>query len=221
MNALVLYHISDVQYSYTSKFFKKAIKYNLNINYEELLYYAFYVIANEEVIYENGKIKPRKIPLKLNVYEDYIDRGVFWRTLSNLLSTPNINLNVVKILFEQIKNNHENLYNMMICNIIDNKTIDFTKLDSNISSKIYSYSSDDSIRKLAQRIDIPIEILKKLMKFNDPIKDINLLNNPKSDKEIIEYIYNFTEYDYIKNKAQELLSKNKQNTKTLTKTKKH
>ncbi len=156
---------------------------------------------------------------------------------ADICSIPNIDVEVIESIVTKFKEYESTKYNKyrafelnpIYMAILDNKTIDFSSLHVNIVNNIYNYynikENEDAInkmihkgfddpslvynRKIVERVDTPLSILKKFMKSNDPFIHLNLLNNPNSDKDIIQYIYNNTNFMYIKNKATELLNQYK------------
>lgn len=214
------------------KFLYQFLKYNIKINYKEVLEKYFKVLSkNDEMSFTAEKA--------MNVnYQHEFDFTVYVNNTSNLLSNlcsiKNVDKDFIEVILKLFSDKDYIKYSDMfrtpfnskvLYAILDNETIKMNELDSNLLNYIYGVTSSVTFkdvlkemrvyganinlldRKIAERLDTPTEVLKLKMKTNDPFLHLKLLENPNSDKEIYEYIYNNADEEYIKNKAMYLLNK--------------
>ena len=180
------------------------VKYNLKVNYKKVLSAL------------PSMVKRAHDGLKATSYRNGIPN-----LYANLCSIKNVDLNLIK----EIANNYG--YESVYLAIVKNETINISKLNSQLVDNIYQsfkgnlvidynkptdvhmskgdYSYLEYNRALVAREDTPLAILKERMITTDPFSHLNLLKNPNSDSEIIQYIYDNTQFEYVKNKALRIL----------------
>ena len=223
----------DIGYDYKSKCdfiiwtFKMLVQNKIKFDYEKFM---------DKFINILSSIQPRQLNSAFGdgKYEFIQYLNSIANKFADICSIPNIDIEVIEFIlntFKKYESTQYNEYNTfelehIYMAIIDNKTIDISQLNSSIVTSIYNLYNikhyKDAIsemvhngfdnpgliynRKIVEREDTPLSVLKKFMKSNDPFIHLNILKNPNSDKEIIQYIYNHTEFMYVKNKAAELLN---------------
>ncbi len=207
--------------------FKMLVQNKIKFDYEKFIDKLINILSSVQFHRFNSTVGDGKYEfMQYNSYIPY--------KFADICSIPNIDIEVVEFILNTFKKYESTQYNKfgafelehIYMAIIDNKTINISTLNANIVRNIYNFHNIkydmDAIetmthkgfdtpslvynRKIVEREDTPLSVLKKFMRSNDPFIHLNLLNNPSSDKEIIQYIYNKTKFTYVKNKAEELLS---------------